>query len=104
MLAIWCDAVANATPLLEYLRLPLTGHFSWFSSTKPYPIFPVVHNATVHFKPERYPELRRASRFAHPASPECVPQIAQNDCTTARGSQTLSPNMRPSHSKIRSRS
>ena len=29
VVAIWCAAVANASPSVAYFRFPLTGHFSW---------------------------------------------------------------------------
>jgi hypothetical protein len=33
--AIWCEAVARASPSLAYFRFPLTGHFDSLSTTNP---------------------------------------------------------------------
>jgi hypothetical protein len=34
--AIWCAAVANASPSLAYRRFPLTGHFDSSFTTSPF--------------------------------------------------------------------
>jgi hypothetical protein len=33
--AIWCAAVARASPSLTYFRFPLTGHFGSLSTMSP---------------------------------------------------------------------
>jgi hypothetical protein len=37
--AIWCAAVARASPSLAYFLLPLTGHFDSSSTTRPFADF-----------------------------------------------------------------
>jgi hypothetical protein len=37
--AIWCAAVARASPSVAYFRFPLTGHFDSLSTTIPTAFF-----------------------------------------------------------------